>query len=271
MIHSACDDILALIAASPRTVSLSDDAKDKVRIHLDSCETCRDKFSTVVAVGDCLAPLAAGDPSLEINDAEIEGRVRAGVGAAMAPEAENLLRFRPAKPRRIGPGAVFAFLGVSAAAACLALFVFWPSGSPHGRYIVAAGSMVESGTMGAPEEFFRITVELKNPAFVRLAVRDCRGAIALAPNGVSTGSTQLVSDVWHGSVNAFGSDDSQCHRTHVFVLAGAHAFPEEAEILLQTPANAVGDALERSLQNARTQIQKRFGCDVYVLELKTNP
>jgi len=158
-----------------------------------------------------------------------------------------------------------------AAAACVALVVFWPNGSTQSRYIIAATSTVATDTMGSPDAFYRITVELQRPAFVRLAARDCNGVVALATKGVSTDSEEAVTGVWQGSLNATSLDDPNCRRSHAFVIAGPSRLPDELEVLVQTPSDATADRLAEALERAKHEIEERFGSEVRIIPLPPTP
>lgn len=271
MNQSACADILRLLVALPRGGLLSDMARNNLREHLDSCPECRDRFKTVVAMGTCLASSGDEDQKSEISDVEIEARVRAGVAAGMKPQKQPEPEFRPEEFKTIDRGRVFAGLGILAAAACIALVVFWPGGSSEEGYIVAATSTVVTDTMGSPDEFYRITVELRRPAFVRLAARDCNGVVALVTKGVSTASEEAVTGVWQGSLNAANLDDPNCRRSHALVIAGLNRLPDELEVLAQTPSDTTADRLAKALESAKYEIEERFGCEVRIVPLSPTP
>ncbi len=78
-----CEEILSLIAGTPRGTLMPVGAKRLLYDHFEACRACRDSFATVVAVGSCLASSVKEAPT-RLTEAEIAARVRAGIGVAVA-------------------------------------------------------------------------------------------------------------------------------------------------------------------------------------------
>jgi len=269
-----CDDILALIAAS-EAVALSDDSKHRVHTHMDSCEQCRRKYSTMVAVGLCLASSAAEDLPPEITDAEIEARVRAGVAAANAQDSRSVLQFRPAKPRRIRTPRIFAFLGVTAAAACLAIFLLLPDQSEEKVVFGDMNVLFRPGraTLGSSNDGFQVEVVLKRPAHVILAVRDDRGVIeeiqdeAQEHVAVRVDGTKALP-----SKGAYALRDANGNtRTHVIILACEKPVSDVEWFGRPKQTVESGPDLAARLERTRGELEDHFKCDVRLAPIPLGP
>jgi hypothetical protein len=250
-----CANLRSEIDAAPPGVPWAPSLREKVRTHLDTCDKCRAELLVEAAIADGWAAKA---PDLVVDDQRVIDRIQ----ATLRDRADRRNRLQPLY--RLWPWGLPV-----AIAACLGFFFLRNSMTAEYNILGDTRAIFVPGRekLGGPDtrpDGFEVSIGVKHPAFVILAVRNERGLI----EEIQDGSHEHVAFRWEPTqvaqtVGPYAIRDSTgSNRTHVFVLGCDKDVSDSAWFARPQQSVPTGPDLLRTLERVRKEVADYFHCEV---------